>query len=330
MGRTEKQTKNSTSASFRVGAVALIFLIIGYQVALFVYKASVARTVGIHASPDTVYVVDRALAEEILLSGREESVDRARSVTDAAPVNPPAAPGRSAQGAAPSAGGGSGDYVTVRRSSPASRREQELVREHTPRSYESFRFNPNTVSVEDLMRLGFSGKQAQSIDNYRQKGGKFRRKEDFARSFVVADSVFARLEPFIDIPVLDINAADSAAFDALPGIGPWFAAKMVSYREELHGYSYPEQLMDIWRFDQEKYDALSDLIRVGECEPYPLWSLPEEELRKHPYLKFAAHAVVLYRQSMPKEAWTVERMHAEGALDDETWAKLRRCRIAEP
>ena len=32
------------SASFVVGAVALLFLIVGYQAALFIHKASVARS----------------------------------------------------------------------------------------------------------------------------------------------------------------------------------------------------------------------------------------------------------------------------------------------
>lgn len=320
MAKTERQTNHSVPATFRVGAIALIFLIIGYQVALFVYKASVARTVEKRTCPDTVYVVDRALAEEILLREMEDAGGGV-SAMDSGRSDAPSdcRMRKTADGS-----------VTVRRSAPQPTRAEALVREHTPRCHESFRFNPNTVSVEDLMRLGFTQKQAQSIDNYRQKGGKFRRKDDFARSFVVADSVFERLEPYIDIPLVDINAADSAAFDALPGIGPWFAAKMVSYREELHGYSHAGQLMEIWRFDEEKYNALSDLITVGECEPYPLWTLPEEELRLHPYLRHAAHAIALYRQSMPREAWTVERLHAEGAIDDDTFGKLRLCRIAAP
>lgn len=33
------------SASFVVGAVALLFLIVGYQAALFIHKASVARII---------------------------------------------------------------------------------------------------------------------------------------------------------------------------------------------------------------------------------------------------------------------------------------------
>ena len=47
------------SASFIVGSVALLFLIIGYQSALFIHKASVARIVANHDRPDTVFVAMR-------------------------------------------------------------------------------------------------------------------------------------------------------------------------------------------------------------------------------------------------------------------------------
>ncbi|MCR4824241.1 MAG: helix-hairpin-helix domain-containing protein [Bacteroidales bacterium] len=197
---------------------------------------------------------------------------------------------------------------------------------------ESFRFNPNTVSVGDLVRLGFSEKQAQAIDNYRSKGGRFRRKSDFAKSFVVADSVYRRLERYIDIPRLDLNRADSAALDALPGIGPYFAARIVGYRDELGGYSCPEQLMDIYHFDREKYDALSDLVFCSPPEPYPLWTLPAEELLRHPYIRSRqeARAIVLFRDHTPPEGCTVEALAAAGILPAEQAEKLARCRIAEP
>ena len=197
---------------------------------------------------------------------------------------------------------------------------------------ESFRFNPNTVSVEDLIRLGFSEKQAQAIDNYRAKGGRFRRKADFAKSFVVADSVFRRLEPFIDIPRVDLNRADSAALDALPGIGPYYAAKIVGYRAELGGYSYPEQLMDLYRFDREKYDALQDLVFCSKPAPYALWTLPADSLRKHPYIhsRQVARAIVLFRENTPREDWTVQALSAAGILPEEDGRRLSRCVIAEP
>ena len=323
----EKSQKSKVPASFRVGAIALVFLIIGYQVALLVYRASVAGIVAHRDRPDTVYVVDRELAREVL----EEM---------AAGDRPPLA-GTASQDASadqvrrqPHSGGLSGgtpdSSIVIRRNSPHSPTADAVVREHRPRTYESFRFNPNTATAEDFQRLGFSEKQAASIVSYREKGGRFRRKTDFAKSFVVADSVYRRLEAYIDIPLVDINKADSAAFDSLPGIGPYFASKMVSYREELGGYSYPEQLMDIWHFDREKYDGLKDLIEVGESAPYQLWTLPEEELRKHPYIGRSAHAVVLWRSSMPRDSWTVSELGAASVLPAEMASKLSRCNIAVP
>lgn len=221
----------------------------------------------------------------------------------------------------------------VRRSSGAKTSVGEAVRQNIPRrKVESFRFNPNTVSDEDLQRLGFSPKQAASIVNYRNKGGRFRRKSDFAKSFVVSDSVFKRLEPFIDIPLVDLNLADSAAFDALPGIGGWFAKAMIQYRERLGGYSCPEQLMEIRNFDREKFDALSDLICVdpANLRPYPLWELPEEQLRRHPHIGPSARGIVLFRQTFPRSDWTIGKLKANGILTPETAELLSRCVIAPP
>ena len=243
------------SESFIVGVISIVFLIMGYQTALFIHQAAVMKITANRDNPDTVYV--RIPMSQDGTAGGSDS---------------------KASGA---------ETETVRRYAGHSPRVR-AVRDNVPRkTVETFRFDPNTVSVEDLCRLGFSPKQAQSIDNYRQKGGRFRRKEDFAKSYVVADSVFRRLESFIDIPLVDLNVADSAAFDALPGIGGWFATKMVEHRKALGGYSYKEQLMDIYRFDQEKFDGLKDLITVSpeNAVPYPLWTLPADSLRAHPYIR---------------------------------------------
>ncbi|MBO4670408.1 MAG: helix-hairpin-helix domain-containing protein [Bacteroidales bacterium] len=283
----KKNPGNSPTTVFKVGAIALAFLIIGYQSALFVHRAAELHIAAARDKPDTVYIVYKTPVDTV------PDVVR-RNVPHSAPV--------------------------------------QHARNRT-RRVESFRFNPNTVSVEDLMRLGFSEKQAQSIDNYRARGGRFRRPSDFAKSYVVADSVFERLKPYIDIPKLDINLADSAAFDALPGIGPYFAAKMVEYRARLGGYSYKEQLMDIYHFDKEKYDGLSDLIICSKpSRPFRLWQMPEDSLRLHPYIKnhHTAHSIVLFRENSPREEWTVEALAGAGILPEEDAARLARCIIAAP
>lgn len=329
------------SGVFKTGAIALAFLIVGYQVALFVQRAAQKRIVANRDRPDTVYVVDRALAEKVLGGGKAakpgsmgggnmpseevlcEGTARGGSGADG---SVPAALGETPAGTAPGISDGA---VLIRRSSSHSPEADAVYRSVVPRRVESFRFNPNTVSQDELVRLGFSEKQAQSILNYREKGGKYRRKSDFAKSFVVADSVYKRLEPFIDIPKTDINKADSAAFDALPGIGGWTAAKMVEYRSQLHGYSCPEQLMEIWHFDQERYDGLKDLITCSPAPPYPFWSLPADSLRLHPHVRSwqTARAIVFYREHNPPDKWTVEGLLSAGILTEEQAEKLSRCKL---
>ena len=296
----QRESKSGLSESFITGVIAIVFLIVGYQTALFVHRAAVMKVVSNRDEPDTVFVYQKVLA------GNEQDV----------------------------AGNPVEQRVVVKRNSNHSPRA-EAVRKSAPRqNVETFRFNPNTVSVEDLCRLGFTPKQAQSIDNYRQKGGVFRRKSDFAKSYVVSDSVYHRLEQYIDIPVVDLNMADSAAFDALPGIGGWYASRIIEYRERLGGYSYKEQLMDISRFDREKFNALEDLISVlpDYQTPYPLWALPADSLVLHPYIADmeTARAIVLYRNNTPESGLTIEALAAAGILSQDSAERLSKCSIAKP
>lgn len=301
-----------SSAVFKAGAISLVFLVIGYQVALFINRAAMLGIEAARDKPDTVYVVRHVAAAA-------EPAPEA----DASSVREPAGPGLP-----------EGARVlrtdTLKRESAHAPLIMEARRR--TRRVENFEFDPNSVSVEDLMRLGFSEKQARSIDNYRAKGGRFRRKSDFAKSYVVADSVYRRLESYIRIPKVDINTADSAMFDALPGIGPYFAAKMEEYRGRLGGYSFPEQLLDIYNFGEERFDGLKDLIECSEPPAYELWTLPADELRKHPYIRSrqAADAIVLYRENTPAGSLSVEGLAAAGILPGEDAARLARCRIAAP
>ena len=54
------------------------------------------------------------------------------------------------------------------------------------KQHKLFRFDPNTVSLKELVMLGLSPKQAQVILNYRQAGAVFRVKSDFARCYTVS------------------------------------------------------------------------------------------------------------------------------------------------
>lgn len=336
------------TSSFVTGAIALVFAVLGYQTALLVHYAAVTRIVAERDSLGFASFESKAVSPSVNIAdaGLNSSYSRNSARTaDATPAESGAVSAglnmadaglnsiRSPKVAA-SALPSSGAYRQGNKNQRSAARAQQIYRDAVEkRAPESFRFDPNTASVEELMRLGFSQKQAQSIDNYRQKGGRFHRKEDFASSYVVADSVYRRLENYIDIPKLDINTADSAAFDALPGIGAYFARKMVEHRTRLGGYSYAEQLMDIHNFDQDRFDALKDLITLSRpAKPFRLWQMPADSLAMHPYVGSAATArsIVFYRSHNPKEEYTVEGLQKAGILTPANAAKLSACFIARP
>lgn len=288
---SKKETRGP-SPSFTVGAIALAFLVTGYQTALLVHRAAVLSVVDKAVFPDTVYVYSPPEPVEV----------------------PPYREVRKS--------GAPGKY------SPVVKKTRDAF---SPRSYESFPFNPNEAGTEDLMRLGFTLSQAEAIAAYREKGGRFHRKEDFAKSFVVSDSIYRRLESYIRIPLLDLNRADSAAFDGLPGIGPYFAARMVALRDALGGYSCKEQLLDIYRFDEQRLSGIADLVTVGPSEPFRLWSAPEDSLALHPYIgRHAAHSIVLFRRTTPPSLWSVEELRKAGILSSDLSEKLSKCRLENP
>lgn len=331
--------------SFVVGVVALVFLIIGFQTALFIHRAAVMKIAANRDEPDTVYVYERIPADERdggrgqggSVSGRARAETQAQGRGGQRGELREVPPGeRHGEQQGEPRGGQRGERYegSVRRNASHGARA-EAVRNNMPVArVETFRFNPNTVSVEELCRLGFSSRQAKAIDNYRMKGGRFRRKSDFAKSYVVPDSVFRRLEPYIDIPLTDLNVADSASLDALPGIGGWFVSAIIAHRKALGGYSFKEQLMDIYRFDADKYAALEDLVIVSpeNVTPYPLWRLPADSLRRHPYIKTyaAAKAIVLYRENNPRDMWTVRGLSEAGILAPDDASRLSKCFIEEP
>ena len=64
---------------------------------------------------------------------------------------------------------------------------------------ESFAFDPNTCTYDDLLRLGLSGRQAHTLVNYRASGARFRRPDDLLRVYGIDSVTAARLIPYIII-----------------------------------------------------------------------------------------------------------------------------------
>jgi competence protein ComEA len=61
---------------------------------------------------------------------------------------------------------------------------------------------------------------------------------------------------------IDLNTADEAALDGLPGIGPTTAAAIVEHRTRIGRFTSVDQLLDVRGIGEAKLDAIRDLVRV--------------------------------------------------------------------
>ncbi|GAB2647276.1 helix-hairpin-helix domain-containing protein [Emticicia sediminis] len=80
---------------------------------------------------------------------------------------------------------------------------QKYEKHDAKKSYKNFNFDPNTASVEQFESLGLPKFIAERIEKYRSKGGKFRKKEDFAKIYGILPDTYERLEPYITLPSAD-------------------------------------------------------------------------------------------------------------------------------
>ena len=92
-----------------------------------------------------------------------------------------------------------------------------------------------------------------------------------------------------------LNTADTTALKTVPGIGSYFARKVVQYGERLGGYVSVDQLDEIEGFPLDAKEYLT----IEGATPHKLNvnTLSLNELRKHPYINFyMAKAITEYRR----------------------------------
>ena len=92
-----------------------------------------------------------------------------------------------------------------------------------------------------------------------------------------------------------LNTADTTALKTIPGIGPYYARKIVQYGQRLGGYVNVDQLDEIEDFPSE----VKSFLVVCDAHPQKLNlnKLSLNELKRHPYINyFMARAITDYRR----------------------------------
>ena len=98
---------------------------------------------------------------------------------------------------------------------------------------------------------------------------------------------------------IDINRADSADLEALPGIGPVLSVRIIKYRK-LVGYYYSiDQLNDVYGLDKEVIEMNRNLLSCDSTllRRININTASYSELLRHPYInREQVEAILSYRQ----------------------------------
>lgn len=218
-----------------------------------------------------------------------------------------------------------------------------------------FPFNPNNLPEDTWAKLGLMDYQIRNILNYERSGGKFVRKEDLAKLYTITKEEYAILEPYIVIPIaeektttvydqsdfskkteeaeitatpiqpINLNQADSLDLIRIPNIGPWFAHRIIKYRNILGGYSQFNQLLEVHGMDSNRYVQIKpylllDPILVSKIK---INHLEFKELLRHPYLNFEQVKAIMNHRNRRGFIQTDEELIEITGIHPEEFASLK-------
>ncbi len=179
------------------------------------------------------------------------------------------------------------------------------------------KLDPNEFLLDDWMRMGLSKKQADIVLNFSVRG--LKSNDDLKKIFVFPEKLFDLIKDSLVYPVekdyqlskdrseekpilklvVEINSATQVDLEKIPGIGPYFANKIIEYRIKLGGFVSKNQLLEIWKFDAEKLSSIEKYIILDDSfiSKINVNSISFDDLKDHPYFSYkVANSIVKMRE----------------------------------
>lgn len=217
---------------------------------------------------------------------------------------------------------------------------------------ERFYFDPNTATEADWKRMGLRDKTIQSILNYRNKGGVFRKPDDLARIYTLHPKMYEALRPFIRISTtiatsiaapasaaelsengmapqirlrtIDINSADATAWMQLRGIGAGYAKRILNFREKLGGFLTVEQVGETFGLPDTTFQKIKPYL-VADTQALRRININKasaQELMAHPYIDGrTAKNIIAFREQHGNFS-AVEHLLKIGSIDEALFLRI--------
>lgn len=180
-----------------------------------------------------------------------------------------------------------------------------------------FYFNPNTLPYEGWKQLGLKEKTIRTILNYRSKGGYFKQATDLKKIYGLSEAEAQQLIPYVqlpqentvrkysytfyqkNIPIVDINTADTTAWKQLPAIGSVLSKRIVLFRLKVNGFDSITQLKQVKGITDSVFTIIQPYLTLQMPYKPPkvnINTILESEILLHPYIPpDVGKAIIIYR-----------------------------------
>ncbi len=205
---------------------------------------------------------------------------------------------------------------------------QKVSLKNDPKPVHLFFFDPNRLDVAGWRSLGLPDRNIRTIQNYVARGGRFKKPDDLQKIYGLSNELYFQLAPYIRIAIevqpkerpslrdnppqtkkifqhqmaayqsIEINATDTTALIALPGIGSKLAARIIRFRDQLGGFYFVEQVGETFGLADSTFNKIKKYLRLDTSfiKKININSASLEDLKAHPYIRWKiANAIISYR-----------------------------------
>jgi DNA uptake protein ComE-like DNA-binding protein len=180
--------------------------------------------------------------------------------------------------------------------------KNDLVRKTKPLASPTlhlFKFDPNTIDSANAIHLGIPLKQVKTLMHYREKGGRFYKKEDLLKLYGLDPLIAYQLIPFIELTsseskwgsnpdrdkgnnfksnysysykykmnngsaswTIDINEADASEWSDKTKLPMNIVHQIINYKNHLGGFTHPLQLKKVYGLADTTFQNLRPHLLV--------------------------------------------------------------------
>ncbi len=201
---------------------------------------------------------------------------------------------------------------------------------------DSFFFDPNNISRDSIIMLGFSSKVAYNWTKYLDKGGHFYSKKDLLKIYGINKTLFTKIKKYIiiqnkknEIAKVTVNKKTKTFFNkdssfkkspykrpddnikieintckvkdliVLRGIGQVLSKRIIKFRDKLGGFVSINQLKEVYGLPPETFESIKENIYINTSKIQRLKINIEDKsnLKNFPYISYRLAAqIIKYRK----------------------------------